>query len=295
MKKLFTLFGILLLFLFLGEAQVPLKFNYQAAIRNSNHQLVANSAVTVRVLIIPQEMSNVPVYQEEHHTSTNENGLMTLQVGGGQVVQGIFSNIQWEDGPYYLQVDIDPDGGENFTISSVQQLMSVPYALYADKAGNGGNYEELTAQIGQLWAVVTAQQDMIDSLSTIVQALKDSIFPDPVYDTIPIQDVTASIPCWLPSYDTVVLINDQDSLQALCPNAPTLNLSDSTLIMISGYHATGVQFVICSLTSSDHQQYQLNVQIMPTPTTSPTPWRTYCLIPKISSLSQVVIHQTYLH
>ena len=207
--------------------------------------------------------------------------------------------------------------------------MSVPYALYAVEAGNGfsGNYEDLankpnipsqtsdllndagfvsntqcdtvnicdlSAQMGQLWSVITAQQNMIDSLTTMVQRVKDSLFPDPVYDTIPIQDVTGIIPCPLPNNDTVILINDQDSLLALCPNAPTMNLNDSSLIMISGYHAMGIQFVTGMLTSSDNQHYQLTVQIMPSPISMPAPWRIYCLIPKISSLSQVVVNKIFL-
>lgn len=310
-------------------SQVPQNMSYQAVVRNASHQLVVNSAVTAQVHIIPHVMDNAPIYQEEHQTTTNDNGLMTLQIGGGQAIQGVFSAIPWADGPYFLRVDIDPAGGNDFSISSVQQLMSVPYALYAAEAGNGfsGNYEDLSgkpdipaltsdlqndagfvsnaqcdtvdvcnlsAQIGQLWSVVMVQQELIDSLTTIVQRVKDSLFPDPVYDTIPIQDVTNMIPCLLPNNDTIILINDQDSLLALCPNAPTLNLNDSSLIMVSGYSAMGVQFVTSMLTSSDNQQYQLNVQIKPSPIAMPTAWRTYCLIPKVFSLSQVVVNKIFL-
>ena len=329
MKKLIFLFSFMILVVATLVAQVPQNMSYQAVVRNASHQLVVNSAITVQVRIIPHVMNNAPIYQEEHQTTTNDNGLMTLQIGGGQAIQGVFSAIPWADGPYYLRVDIDPAGGNDFTISSVQQLMSVPYALYAVEAGNGfsGNYEDLankpnipsqtsdllndagfvsntqcdtvnicdlSAQMGQLWSVITAQQNMIDSLTTMVQRVKDSLFPDPVYDTIPIQDVTGIIPCPLPNNDTVILINDQDSLLALCPNAPTMNLNDSSLIMISGYHAMGIQFVTGMLTSSDNQHYQLTVQIMPSPISMPAPWRIYCLIPKISSLSQVVVNKIFL-
>lgn len=65
-------------------AQVPQNMSYQAVVRNASHQLVVNSAITVQVRIIPHVMNNAPIYQEEHQTTTNDNGLMTLQIGGAK-------------------------------------------------------------------------------------------------------------------------------------------------------------------------------------------------------------------
>ena len=71
---------------------------------------------------------------------------MTLQIGDGTVMNGDFSAIDWAEGPYFLKTETDPNGGQNYTIEGTQQLLSVPYALYAANAGNGfsGNYNDLT-------------------------------------------------------------------------------------------------------------------------------------------------------
>jgi uncharacterized protein (TIGR02145 family)/uncharacterized repeat protein (TIGR02543 family) len=127
-------------------AQVPQKMTYQAVVRNSGNSLVANQNVSVRLSILQGSAQGASVYVENHAATTNENGLMTVEIGGGVPTTGVFANIDWASGPYYLKSEIDPAGGINYSIESVQQLLSVPYALYAKEAGNGfsGDYNDLT-------------------------------------------------------------------------------------------------------------------------------------------------------
>lgn len=70
-------------------------------------------------------------YIETHSTTTNENGLVTIEVGGGSVQTGNFASIEWGNGTYFIKTETDPEGGSNYTISGTSQLLSVPYALYA--------------------------------------------------------------------------------------------------------------------------------------------------------------------
>ena len=64
--------------------------------------------------------------------TTNENGVVTLEIGDGTVVTGNLDTIDWKKGPYFLKTEIDPAGGTNYTITGTSQLLSVPYALYAE-------------------------------------------------------------------------------------------------------------------------------------------------------------------
>ncbi len=127
-------------------AQAPEKFNYQAVVRNASNALVTNAPVGVRVSILQGSASGNAVYVETHTASTNANGLLTLEIGGGTVLQGTFAGINWANGPFFLKTETDPAGGSNYTVTSTQQLMSVPYALYAEEAANGfsGDYNDLT-------------------------------------------------------------------------------------------------------------------------------------------------------
>jgi hypothetical protein len=146
MKRFFT---SLFLLVFVGAslfAQAPEKFTYQAVVRNANNSLVINSPVGVRVSILQGGVNGTLVYMETQTSVTNDNGLITLQIGSGNVQQGNFADIDWAVGSYFLKTETDPNGGSNYSITSTQQLLSVPYALYAKDAGNGfsGDYNDLT-------------------------------------------------------------------------------------------------------------------------------------------------------
>ena len=146
MKKHITLIAILLLCAATLFAQAPEKFTYQAVVRNATNNLVINAPVGVRVSVLQGGVNGTLVYMETQTAVTNANGLITLQIGGGNVQQGNFADIDWSGGSYFLKTETDPDGGSNYSITSTQQLLSVPYALYANEAGNAfsGDYNDLT-------------------------------------------------------------------------------------------------------------------------------------------------------
>lgn len=115
-------------------AQAPNKMSYQTVVRNSSNALVTGQSVGIQISILQGSASGASVYAEHHSSSTNANGLATLVVGGGTVVSGTFSTIDWSNGPYFIKTDIDPNGGSNYTITGTSELMSVPYALHAATA-----------------------------------------------------------------------------------------------------------------------------------------------------------------
>ena len=143
MKKLITLF--LLLCATTLFAQVPEKFSYQAVVRNASNSLVTDAPVGVRVSILQGSADGSAVYVETHTATTNANGLLTVEIGGGKAEQGEFAGIDWANGPYFLKTETDPNGGSNYTVTSTQQVLSVPYALYAKEAANSfsGDYNDL--------------------------------------------------------------------------------------------------------------------------------------------------------
>jgi hypothetical protein len=119
-----------------AQAQAPQKFSYQTVIRNAGNQLVTNQSVGIKISVLQGSATGNAVYAETHSPLTNANGLASLEIGGGTVLSGNFSNINWENGPYFVKTETDPNGGNNYTIINTSQLLSVPYALYAATAGN---------------------------------------------------------------------------------------------------------------------------------------------------------------
>ncbi len=116
----------------------PQKMSYQAVIRDGNNTLISNSVVGMRLSILQGSASGTAVYVETHSPSTNTNGLITLEIGAGTVTSGDFTTIDWSNGPYFIKAETDPSGGTNYSISGTSQLLSVPYALYAETSGTPG-------------------------------------------------------------------------------------------------------------------------------------------------------------
>lgn len=147
-------------------AQAPEKFTYQAVVRNANNQLMTNTLVGVRVSIMQGSSTGSVVYSETQMLSTNANGLMTLNIGDGNIVYGNFSTINWGNGPFFLKSEIDVSGGSNYTISSTQQLLSVPYALYSSKAGNVPAFTVVPTDTGY---VISISQDGVATQTFVLR------------------------------------------------------------------------------------------------------------------------------
>lgn len=122
-------------------AQSPQKMSYQCVVRNPGGELVTKQSVGVRTSILRETMIQIIIYQETYATNptTNENGLLTLQIGSGIASIGNFSKIDWSNGPYFLRTEMDPKGGTSYTIAGTSQILSVPYALYAKDVENNAD------------------------------------------------------------------------------------------------------------------------------------------------------------
>ena len=146
-----NIFAILTAFLFLlltdsVNAQAPNKLSFQAVIRNSSNYLVISSPVGVRISLLQGSITSTALYVETHTATTNVNGLITLEIGGGKVVSGDMKSINWGLGESFLKVETDPSGGTNYSITSTTQLLSVPYALFANSvSGNAANVTGIVA------------------------------------------------------------------------------------------------------------------------------------------------------
>ena len=138
MKKIFTLLSAVLVSgLLIGQS--PSSFKYQAVLRNIRGDIRANADATILIEITKNQGNGAIIYSETHKVKTDNFGLIDLEIGNGTPITGIFSSIDWSKGTYFVNISVDG------VLMGTAQLHSVPYALYAEKAGNGfsGNYNDL--------------------------------------------------------------------------------------------------------------------------------------------------------
>lgn len=112
-------------------SQLPQAVNYQAVARDASGNLLANQNVGLRFKVRSGSATGTVVYTETKSITTNQFGLFTHEIGKGSPTQGNFSSINWKSADMYLEVEIDAQGGTNYTSLGASQMLSVPYALSA--------------------------------------------------------------------------------------------------------------------------------------------------------------------
>ncbi len=140
-------FGLLLLLLFFSPllwrgaggkvfSQTPQSFKYQSVVRDGNGVLAVNKIISIRTSMLAGSTTGSSVYTETQTLSTNDYGVVSLNIGAGTLVSGNFSTINWGATIYFVKTELDINGGSNYIFMGTSQILSVPYALYAEKAGN---------------------------------------------------------------------------------------------------------------------------------------------------------------
>ncbi|MBO4739723.1 MAG: hypothetical protein J5606_09235 [Bacteroidales bacterium] len=276
-KKFLLIASVVLISMASIFAQSPQGFTYQAVVREANGKLITNTPIGVRMTILQGSSTGREVYSDEYHPYTNANGLFTIVIGNGM---NSINVIDWTKGPYFLKSEIDPSGSNNYTISTVQQLLSVPYALHAQTASNvsgGINYDSITNKptnisyftndAGYLTSYTEKQKlsdvaALGDSVNTQIKNLSD---PTDSLDAVNLRTLNmyweANIATIINKYDSIInnLNRTIDTLrQTSLPMVITADVSDMTSetatlggsVVYSGHSAVTARGV-CWSTSSN--------------------------------------------
>jgi hypothetical protein len=121
-----------------AQSGVPQGINYQAIARNSAGSVYVNKVISVKLTILSGSASGVEVYAETQQAQTNSFGLFSLKIGAGNPVSGNFADINWSAANQWLRAEVDPEGGSAYVNIGTTELLSVPYAFYAQSSGSGG-------------------------------------------------------------------------------------------------------------------------------------------------------------
>ncbi len=179
MKKLYTLLALVLTLI--TFAQAPQGFNYQATVRNSAGALIVNQNVNFKFNIMLNSVTSLPVFSETHLAPTDDLGQVNLVIGQGTATVGTFSSINWGSGNYFLGIELNT--GSGYVAMGTTQLLSVPYALYANSSGstnsnlpNGTNIGERLNWIwnGTAWIPTPSSALIPQITTTLISAITSS-------------------------------------------------------------------------------------------------------------------------
>ncbi len=156
-------------------AQSPTTMNYQGVARDLDGTVLQEQELNLRISILRDGPDGIAVYTERHSVLTNNYGMFTLQIGAGELRQGALDALPWGEHSHWLQVEMDENGGSNYSLLGSSQLLSVPYAFHAlrateaDRLANGdptGSQTGGSNSLGSPWSTfgnegTNAGQDFI--------------------------------------------------------------------------------------------------------------------------------------
>jgi uncharacterized protein (TIGR02145 family) len=177
MKKFYAILCITIASLTQLQAQAPQGFNYQATVRNSAGDLIVNTNVYFKFNIMQGSQTSLPVFTEIHYVPTDDLGQVNLVIGQGTATTGVFSQLDWSLGSYYLGIELDT--GNGYVAMGTTQLLSVPYALYAENSGNAPPTPNLQSVLAENNSANNQQikdlHDPTDAQDAVTKAYVDAL------------------------------------------------------------------------------------------------------------------------
>ncbi len=134
MKKFTITLFVCLVSMGLTFAQAPGMFKYQTVVRNASGDIIPSQLVKFRISLLKGSPTGTVSFREEHTTATSQFGIVNLEIGNGSSQTGEIDTIQWGKADYFIEIELDPTGSSGFQQMGTSQILSVPYALYAEKS-----------------------------------------------------------------------------------------------------------------------------------------------------------------
>jgi len=147
MKKI--LFILLLLpILTVGQNS---SINYKAIVKDDTGAVIRNTNITVQFSVLRGVLQEI-LYTETHSPSTDDNGLIILNIGTGTPVFQTYDRVPWDEEAHYLNVQIDT--GSGMIDMGTTQFRAVPFAINSTTADNVNGLEALDEGNGIGWRLI---------------------------------------------------------------------------------------------------------------------------------------------
>jgi hypothetical protein len=114
-------------------------FSFQGIARDNAGNELVNKSLTMKLAVVSDSAKGPVQWEETHNVITNQYGIYNLTVGQGASTgigaKSSFREMDWGSAYHFLKVSIN--FGTGLLDMGTMQLIPVPYALYAEKSGEG--------------------------------------------------------------------------------------------------------------------------------------------------------------
>lgn len=135
MKRIAILILFVLAVATLYAQNVPQTVNFSAVLRDTTGNILPDTNVRLQLILREGGPEGNPIYTTTTTTTTNSNGYVSVMLNRGLSSYGTpFTQIPWENGDFWFQLDYKTDDMSNYRTQGCYELTSNFYAFVAGKA-----------------------------------------------------------------------------------------------------------------------------------------------------------------
>ena len=185
MKKIFLFIFTSIIALCAVAQDLPQGIAYQAvAVKDGSYTIAgqnpsaiywANKEIKVRFTIFERYPNGSPQFSEVHSTTTDDFGVFNLIIGQGSPLSGDFQSIPWGIGDAHLQVEIDFENTNTYTLTSIEKFWSVPYAFVTNEENSFNTDSAIQAINTKITYLRNRDQDTVIGNEGIKYSTIDSL------------------------------------------------------------------------------------------------------------------------
>ena len=112
-------------------------------------------------------------------------------------------------------------------------------------------------------------------------------------DSVCFKDISKELSFCDISCDTIVLVNDNDHLKTICENAPAIDFTKHSLLLVSGVSTYGIDTIITGFYSRENSIYTLDINIIQYFTLMAQGWQQKYLVPITNTLENISVNIKY--
>ena len=109
-----------------------LRYKLSGHFRKPSGAIVSGQSLACEIEIMQGNISGELAYAERHSVITNQQGIANFVIGQGFTTTGVFSDIDWGNGPFYMKLYLILMSQKYFPNATIwyTATCSVPYALH---------------------------------------------------------------------------------------------------------------------------------------------------------------------
>jgi hypothetical protein len=151
LQKVILLFCLVIGNVVFGQTIKVKTIVYNTLVLSNSKMILKNKSLGVKATIKLGDEKGKVIYAETQTLTTDPKGNLTIEIGSGYAVAGKYLDFDFSGGPYTIILDIDPNGGENYSVNITRPFVNQARGVRSTYRFSAGMKEIVRRYIGEFY------------------------------------------------------------------------------------------------------------------------------------------------